>query len=279
MDRSWMYFTPRTSQTFVNGVSTFLNFAFARACANGDTIKYPCTHCLNMKFQSRQIVLDHLICSGFRPKYLKWVYHGEDTTTTSTSTTLDEEEVFHHEMNEMLNENFQPGGTGEKIHENTSNNTQETNNKGSNFDNLVKEAEENVYPNCKYNKLSCVVHLYHLTCLNGWNNKSLTMLLEFLKDLLPEGNVLPKTTQQVKRIMANMGLGYEKIHACPNGCMLFWDNKEEYKVYSFCGSSRWKIHEANLEYEECPPSKKASKLLRWFPLKPRLQRLFMSSKT
>ncbi|XP_076904109.1 uncharacterized protein LOC143559403 [Bidens hawaiensis] len=234
MDTSWMYFAPRTSQTVVNGVSTFLNVAFER-CVNGDTIKCPCIHYLNMKFQSRQIVLDHVICLGFQPEYLKWVYHGEDTTTTLMSTTLNEEEVLHHEMNE----NFLPeGGSGEEIHENTYSNSQETDNRGSNFDYLVKEAEENVYLNCK------------------WSNKSLSMLLEFMKDLLPEGNVLPKTTQQVKKIMANMGLGYEKIHACPNGCMLFWDNKEKdetskivyvikdikpYEVASYRVCERWKL--------------------------------------
>ncbi|KAJ0479892.1 putative transposase, Ptta/En/Spm, plant [Helianthus annuus] len=71
----------------------------------------------------------------------------------------------------------------------------------------------------------------------------------------------------------------KKIHSCPNGCMLFWDDKEKDEVCSFCGSSRWKVYEASPEDEESPPKKKASKILRWFPLKPRLQRLFMSLKT
>ncbi|XP_035837155.1 uncharacterized protein LOC118485043 [Helianthus annuus] len=234
-----------------------------------------------MKYKSRQTVLDHLICSGFRPEYLKWVYHGEGTTVASTSTTHNEEEhVLHHEMHEMLDDIFvTEGGNGVGMHETASSNSEETNTRRSTFDDLVNEAEEKVYPNCKYNKLSCVVHLYHLKCLNGWSNKSFNMLLEFLEDLLPEGNLLPKTTHQVKKIMANLGLRYEKIHSCPNGCMLFWDDKEKDEVCSFCGSSRWKVYEASPEDEESPPKKKASKILRWFPLKPRLQRLFMSSKT
>ncbi|GJZ80355.1 hypothetical protein Tco_0645349, partial [Tanacetum coccineum] len=31
-----------------------------------------------------------------------------------------------------------------------------------------------------------------------------------------------------------------KIHACPNGCMLFWDGNEKEEVCSICGASRWK---------------------------------------
>ncbi|XP_076914543.1 uncharacterized protein LOC143573590 [Bidens hawaiensis] len=281
MDRSWMYLAPRSSQTFVNGVKTFLNFAFERACINGGMIKCPCINCLNMKYQSRQTVLDHLICSGLRPEYFKWVYHGETTTDASMSTTLNEDEdIYDNETHEMLNDVFETQcGSGANMHENASNNSQETNNNRCKFDDLVKEAEEKVYPNCKFNKLSYVVHLYHLKCLSGWSNKSLSMLLEFLKQLLPEGNLLPKTTQQMKKTMANLGLGYEKNHCCPNGCMLFWDDKEKDEICSFCGSSRWKVHESSPEDEVGAPKKKASKILRWFPIKPRLQRLFMSSKT
>ncbi|KAF5814582.1 putative Transposase-associated domain-containing protein [Helianthus annuus] len=229
MDRSWMYLAPSSSQTFVNGVQTFLNFAFERACVNGGLIKCPCTNCLNMKYKSRQTVLDHLICSGFRPEYLKWVYHGEGTTVASTSTTHNEEEqILHHEMHEMLDDIFvTEGGNGVEMHETASSNSEETNTRRSTFDDLVNEAEE-----------------------------------KFLEDLLPEGNLVPKTTHQVKKIMANLGLRYEKIHSCPNGCMLFWDDKEKDEVCSFCGSSRWKVYEASPEDEESPPKKKASKILR-----------------
>ncbi|GJQ89892.1 hypothetical protein Tco_0001031 [Tanacetum coccineum] len=117
------------------------------------------------------------------------------------------------------------------------------------------------------------------------------MLLEFLHDLLPIGNLMPKTTHHVKKILANLGLSYEKIHACPNGCMLFWDGNEKEEVCSICGASRWKSapEVASNDSDEVAPNdpdevvgpqkKMAANILRWFPLKPRLQRLFMSSKT
>ncbi|KAD4585877.1 hypothetical protein E3N88_23478 [Mikania micrantha] len=136
MDRSWMYDEPRSSQIFVNGVKTFLNFAFERTSVNGDKIKCPCTKCLNMKYQCKQTVLDHLICSGFRPEYLKWVYHGEGTTVASASTT------FNKEMHDLLNDAFEPEvEIGVEEHESASNNSQETNNRGSKFYDLVKEVE------------------------------------------------------------------------------------------------------------------------------------------
>lgn len=72
-----------------------------------------------------------------------------------------------------------------------------------------------------------------------------------------------------KKIIEGLGLKYEKIHACPNNCMLFWKefaskNVSECKI---CGASRWKNNAKKIP----------AKVLRYFPLKPRLQRLFMSS--
>ncbi|KAI3795772.1 hypothetical protein L1987_38431 [Smallanthus sonchifolius] len=71
----------------------------------------------------------------------------------------------------MLNDIFETeGGSGVEIHENVLNNSQETNNRRNKFDDLVKEAAEKVYPNCKYNKLSCVVHLRWLPSGHHWRS-------------------------------------------------------------------------------------------------------------
>ncbi|GKC63587.1 protein mitoferrinlike 1, chloroplastic [Tanacetum coccineum] len=102
---------------------------------------------------------------------------------------------------------------------------------------------------------------------------------------------MPKTTHQVKKILANLRLSYEKNHACPNGCMLFWDGNKKEKVFSICGALRWKSapQVASNNPDEVAPNdpdevvgpqkKKVTNILRWFPLKLRIQRLFMSSKT
>ncbi|XP_071741432.1 uncharacterized protein [Rutidosis leptorrhynchoides] len=235
-----------------------------------------------MYYLKRDDVFYHLLNWGFRSEYLKWVYNGEGSVATSSNTIHNgEDETAQHDMHNMLNDLFPTDiscGDGLEEGDTNTSNDQPIEIGRNKLDDLLKDAEKQVYPNSKVNKLSCVVHLYHIKCLNGWSNKSFSMLLEFLSDLLPEGNLLPKTTQQVKKMMSNLGLGYVKIHSCPNGCMLFWEENENKANCSTCGSSRWKVSE-NPQEETSLPKKKASKILRWFPLKPRLQRLFMSSKT
>ena len=73
-------------------------------------------------------------------------------------------------------------------------------------------------------------------------------------------------------MLKDWGLYYEKIHACPNGCMLFWKENN----CSVCDSSRWKTFNDPLTNES---TKIHAKVLRYLPLKPRLQRTFMCPET
>ncbi|XP_060182233.1 uncharacterized protein LOC132611890 [Lycium barbarum] len=91
------------------------------------------------------------------------------------------------------------------------------------------------------------------------------------EDALPEGETLPSSFYETKKIVESLGLKYEKIHACPNDCMLFRKefSSKDVNECKICGASRWKNNARKIP----------AKVLRYFPLKPRLQRLFMSSET
>ena len=84
-----------------------------------------------------------------------------------------------------------------------------------------------------------------------------------------------------KKIITNLDLGYEKIHACPTDCMLYWKEKSNLDAGPHCEVSRWKPLESPVadktQASSSKSKKKAAKVLHWFPLKPRLQRLFLSS--
>ncbi|GKA77162.1 hypothetical protein Tco_0783623 [Tanacetum coccineum] len=54
-----------------------------------------------------------------------------------------------------------------------------------------------------------ILHDLFSNGVNGRNNKSFSMLLEFLQEeLLPDGNILPKKQHEVKNIMNKLGLGW-----------------------------------------------------------------------
>jgi hypothetical protein len=77
----------------------------------------------------------------------------------------------------------------------------------------------------------------------------------------------------VKQYIKVLGLGYEKIDFCKNNCALFWMEYNDLDECPVCKESRWK-HDGAGGKKKIP-----WKVLRYFPLVQRLQRLFASEQT
>ena len=93
---------------------------------------------------------------------------------------------------------------------------------------------------------------------------------------------MPNNYYETKNVLRDLGLHYIKIDVCPSDCMLY--SKEHANVNECIGGGvfRWKssdVHPTD-EFNQSSKKKKIpAKVLSYFPLKPRLQRLYMSSKT
>ena len=104
--------------------------------------------------------------------------------------------------------------------------------------------------------------------MHGWSIKSFDMLLQLLVTVFPQVNPSPLLWSKCKQLKKDLGLNYEKIHACPNDCILYWDGRENQDKCDKCHVSRWKDKD----------KKVANKVLRYFPLIPRLLRMYKSSR-
>lgn len=75
---------------------------------------------------------------------------------------------------------------------------------------------------------------------------------------------------EAKKVVKLMGSGYKKIHVCINNFLLYWKDDKDLSVCRTCGTSRWKVDEKTHKvYENIP-----AKVMWYFPIIPRLQRLF-----
>ena len=63
-------------------------------------------------------------------------------------------------------------------------------------------------------------NLYLFKCLNGISNSTFNDLLDLLRGAFPDAKI-PKTFDEAKNIVKDLGLDYRKIHACPNDCILY----------------------------------------------------------
>ena len=77
---------------------------------------------------------------------------------------------------------------------------------------------------------------------NGVSDKGFMELLKIEKKMLSKDNELPATTYKAKQLVYPLGLEIQKIHACPNDCILYHgDEYEKLDACLVCHASRYKI--------------------------------------
>jgi hypothetical protein len=82
-----------------------------------------------------------------------------------------------------------------------------------------------------------VVELLKLKASHGWSDNSLSELLSLLAKLLPKPNTLPTSTYRAKKLICPLSLGVDKIHSCPNSCILYRKEHEFKTKCLVCGVS------------------------------------------
>jgi hypothetical protein len=71
-----------------------------------------------------------------------------------------------------------------------------------------------------------------------------------LTKVLPKPNGLPSSTYQAKKIICPLILGIEKIHACPNHCILYRKEHEFKDRCPRCNVSQYKQNDNNEEVKD-----------------------------
>lgn len=136
------------------------------------------------------------------------------------------------------------------------------------LDELYQEATTAVFPGSKTSIVSATIILVNMCNVFHVSNKFTDELFRFLHvDLLPSGNKLPGNHYEARRSIRRLGLSYNNVHACPNGCVLFEDKYASLNTCPKCGQGRWIFG----------TDKVPSKVIRHFPLIPRLKRMWRSS--
>ena len=245
----------RLSREYENGVSEFVKFAVAHA-EDPSRMICPCLGCCYGKRVDAVQLTSHLMRHGIDRSYTCWNLHGEKSNenvepgdSTTYASNYSGADTYDCDRVEEIAEALE--GDLKDCPEM--------------FERLVSDAEKPLYDGCtKFTRLSAVLKLYNLKAGNGWSDKSFTELLALLKDMLPEDNVLPNRTYETKKMLCSIGMSYDKIHACPNDCVLFRNEYASLNECPKCGVSRYK--------NKLSPAK----VLWYFPVIPRFRRMFRS---
>ncbi|XP_028189754.1 uncharacterized protein LOC114376042 [Glycine soja] len=262
MDRSWMK-RPRITEEYENGVEDFLQFAKQNAPDFHGVYFCPCVKCLNGRRQSLDDIRTHLICDGICPTYTRWIWHGELSEMSSTPGNVGVHEEVGDHIKDMLRDLGQEGFR--QTH-------------APYYEKLDNDSKTPLYVECtKYTRLSGVLALVNLKVRFGWSDKSFNELLLLLKNMLPEDNTLPKNHYEAKKILCPVGMEYQKIHACPNDCILYRHEYAELRNCPTCGVSRYKVNSNDCGEDATTYKDRPSKVCWYLPVIPRFKRLFANA--
>ncbi|KAJ9539379.1 hypothetical protein OSB04_032112 [Centaurea solstitialis] len=305
----------RYEEKYILGIYTVLEFAKKNSVSWNGYYKCPCTDCNNMLYQNVADIIYHLKDVGITKDYTVWDQHGEVTNIPTASqrrlNIIHDRASSSHNVNPIVNfveDAFPFGGRY-----NNSESVAQEGTLGFDVDDvaskvidaysrLLAETNTPLYEACEESSLGTLLKAISLKEETGTSIKEFDKYLGFQKSLLPTPNKLPKSYAEAKKILKGVGMGYEVIHACSNGCFLYYKEGDIHDQCPICGLPRYedvgnKIvrirNQEQLEVKEIENQKLhfihpwtfyvltkiPMKTVRYFPLTPRLQRLYMSKYT
>ncbi|XP_019197160.1 PREDICTED: uncharacterized protein LOC109191027 [Ipomoea nil] len=281
-NRHWMYTRIRNgllTEEFLAGLETFIQFATSQhSWMDGERIKCPCNQrkCQNTKYLDVPTVKYHLAKYGFVSDYYVWRFHGEYNVNLDVDQDVGgppqvASEEASNAYQTMVMDAAGPEFNVDEIEESPNPEAQK-------FYDMLKAADQELWPGSnKHSQLSLIARLVSLKSENHISEKCFNQFTELLKEVVPEDNLVPDNLYETKRLLRGMGLPVQKIDCCKNNCMIYWESDIDMTTCKFCAHPRFKQTSRGTTKRQ--KTNVAYKKMYYFPLVPRLQRLYASNAT
>jgi hypothetical protein len=249
-----MYDLARIDLMYLENVHQFVEEAKRLANSqNTNDIFCPCVDYKNkIVWLDSKVVQSHLIRRGLKRNYTIWIEHGEiDDTLQEVDTGVGDnnfDSVFDGDDHDVVDDddfNYQELLDHVKPQVLSSMGTQ----RGvSNMDILGKSSKDLLYAESigcgkEFTQLCVVLELLKLKASHG------------LAKLLLKLNTLTTSTYRAKKLTCPLFLGVDKMHACPNHCILYRKEYEFNMKCPVCGVSQYKSN-YNHVYDDTMKKKK-----------------------
>ncbi|RDX61224.1 hypothetical protein CR513_60565, partial [Mucuna pruriens] len=178
-------------------------------------IPCPCSKCKNCVRKKTFWVKEHLFQHQFMEDYINWTIHGNDRWSDSSSTSIvhDEELGPRNPYVDMVID-----AASDQLNLEDRYLEEDPNLLALKFYTWLRDADKPLWDGChKHTKLSIIIQLLNL--------KS-------------EFNMRESCYDQMIKIVNDLCLGYEKIDACPNHCMLYDKENKDLKYVNTHNSSQ-----------------------------------------
>jgi hypothetical protein len=205
----------------------------------------------------------HIAKKRFMPDYLVWHQHGEVQPPATAELDGNDDE---DRMNDMIADIGMEYDLGSR--------DQHPPPEVQNFYRLLATSEEKVHDGTALTVLQAVTCLMAMKSKYNFLNQCYNDIIKLIIDLITVKHNMPKDLYQSKKIVAGLGINYEKIDACKKNCMLFWKDHKDDTECMHC--DRYRYVKVINEDGVSVTIKVAIKQLHYIPIMPRLKRLFLS---
>ncbi|KAL3689491.1 hypothetical protein R1sor_015800 [Riccia sorocarpa] len=124
-----------------------------------------------------------------------------------------------------------------------------------------------IYPGAKCSRLAYTLLILNLQARFRCSNECISGIFRLLAEkILPEGSDVPQSRPEAKKILKTVGMDYEMIHTRENDCILYRNEYKDETSCPKCNTSRYRTDTQDMAIPR--------KVLRWFPVIPRLQHIF-----
>ncbi|KAK1613168.1 hypothetical protein QYE76_036841 [Lolium multiflorum] len=210
---------------------------------------------------------------GFMSGYNVWTKHGEEGVMMKDGDEEDNDDNYRSmfpEYGDTAMEDNEEGGGEEWAPDEPADDDLgraisdarrdcDTDKERLQFDKMLEDHKKLLYPTCEdgQKKMGSILELLKWKAETGVTDSGFEKLLIILKKLLPRKKELPASTYEAKKLVCPLGLDVQKIHACPNDCILYRGEYENENKCPICGALRYKIRRDDPgDVEGEPPRKR-----------------------
>jgi hypothetical protein len=192
------------SDAWVRVTDEFVALAFA---GDAHFAKCPYRECRNLIRLKKEEVSYRVSKHGFMPNYLVWREHGEVETIVESKGDQDVDR-----MDDMVDgiRNEYPERNNQALPEDV-----------KEFYKLLEASEAKVHEGTNVTVLQVVTRLMAMKSKYNFSNNCYNDIVKLIIDLILSNHNMPKDLYHCKKIVAGLGMNYQKIDACEDNCMLF----------------------------------------------------------
>ena len=266
-DRAWMY-TGHTGQNKWSTEWFTKTKGFVRAAfANGQRKTWcPCLRCGNWEKRTEAEMGKHLQKSGFTPDYTVWTFHGESAQRDRAEVDRRRTDEHGTGMENMVQDFDDARDSDEEMEESA-----------KAFNEMLESSKRPLHEHTELCQLDAISQVMALKAQFNLGRECYDAIMTVFGRFLPKGHLMPANLYQSDKILRALKMPYEKIHACEKGCALFRLDYADLNYCPICKSSRYVVVDNGMG--EKTQTKIPVSVLRYMPIVPRLQRLFMVEET